>query len=133
MAEHAEAVLSAWEMDGVVLVGEGMGAAVALEVAARGNIAVKAVTAVGGAAATFDLDEEIEQLAAITAGRARRQFDTSGYAPDTDRDVYTVAFQEWVKTDPRRDRRGSAGPGQMVRDRARLSGHLPGHGRQRRP
>jgi pimeloyl-ACP methyl ester carboxylesterase len=37
----------------------------------------------------------------VTAGRARRQFDTTGYAPDTHEDVYKRAFGEWMKTDPR--------------------------------
>ena len=44
---------------------------------------------------------EIASLSAITSGRARREFDRSGYAPDTDRAVYQKAFAEWVKTDPR--------------------------------
>jgi len=37
----------------------------------------------------------------VTAGRARRQFDTTGYAPDTPREIYQRAFGEWMKTDPR--------------------------------
>ena len=37
----------------------------------------------------------------MTAGRARRQFDTTGYAPGTERSVYERAFGEWMKTDPR--------------------------------
>ncbi|MGY9074715.1 MAG: alpha/beta fold hydrolase [Acidimicrobiales bacterium] len=110
MADHAAAVLAGWQLDGVVLVGEGMGAAVALELAGRGA-GIAAVVAIGAAGLSFDLDEEIGQLAAITSGKARRQFDQTGYAPDTDRAVYTSAFQEWVKTDPRatvNDRRGQA-------------------------
>ena len=111
MAEHAEAVLSGWGVDEVVLVGEGMGASVALEIARRGNVVAAGVVAVGTVGLAPDLDEEIEQLAAITAGKARRQFDQTGYAPDTGREVYGAAFQEWVKTDPRatvNDRRGQA-------------------------
>jgi len=111
MAEHAESVLAGWGVENVVLVGEGMGASVALEVACRGRLSTAGIVGVGTVGLSPDLDEEIEQLAAITAGKARRQFDQSGYAPDTGREAYGAAFQEWVKTDPRatvNDRRGQA-------------------------
>lgn len=111
MAAHAETVLSGWDVRDIVLVGEGMGASVALEMAARGNVPISGVVAVGTVGLAPDLSAEIEELAAITAGKARRQFDQSGYAPDTGREVYGAAFQEWVKTDPRatvNDRRGQA-------------------------
>lgn len=111
MAAHAEAVLGDWGASDVVLVGEGMGASVALEIARRGRVSVSGIVAVGTVGLSPDLAEEIDQLAAITAGKARRQFDQTGYAPDTGREVYGSAFQEWVKTDPRatvNDRRGQA-------------------------
>ncbi len=109
MAAHAESVLGSWGLSDVVLLGEGMGASVALEMAARGNTPVAGVVAVGTVGLAPDLSDEIAELAAITAGKARRQFDQSGYAPDTPREVYGAAFGEWVKTDPRatvEDRRG---------------------------
>ena len=111
MAAHAEAVLDGWGLSEVMLLGEGLGASVALQVASRGNIAVCGIVAVGTVALAPNLDEEIDQLAAITAGKSRRQFDQTGYAPDTGREVYGAAFQEWVKTDPRatvNDLRGQA-------------------------
>ncbi|MFT7649544.1 MAG: pimeloyl-ACP methyl ester carboxylesterase [Candidatus Poriferisodalaceae bacterium] len=111
MADHAASVLGAWGLTDVVLVGEGMGAAVGLELAGRPSSPVVAVVAVGAAGLTFDLDDEIAQLAAITSGKARRQFDQTGFAPDADSAVFTTSFQEWVKTDPRatvNDRRGQA-------------------------
>ena len=43
----------------------------------------------------------LDQLRQVTSGRARRQFDTTGYAPDTPREIYQRAFGEWMKTDPR--------------------------------
>ena len=56
----------------------------------------------GGASTTPAPDPAvIEQVRQVTAGRARRQFDTTGYAPDTPREVYERAFGEWMKTDPR--------------------------------
>ena len=111
MAEHAESFVSELGLSSVVLIGEGMGSAVAIAMAARSKVNVAGIVAVGAVATSYELDEEIEQLAAITAGRARRQFDQTGYGPDTERSVYGTAFQEWVKTDPRatvNDRRGQA-------------------------
>ena len=79
-----------------------MGAAVALELAAAWPEWPSAVVVCGGASLTpAPAPEAIEQLRQVTAGRARRQFDTTGYAPDTARDVYQRAFGEWMKTDPR--------------------------------
>jgi pimeloyl-ACP methyl ester carboxylesterase len=56
----------------------------------------------GGASATpAPSAEQIEQVRQVTAGRARREFDRTGYAPDTGAPVYQRAFGEWMKTDPR--------------------------------
>jgi 3-oxoadipate enol-lactonase len=101
MADHARALLRGFAMEGVIVVGEGMGVAVAIELAAAEPTPVAGLVLVGGAADSWDLDDEIASLAAIAAGRARREFDRSGYAPDTDRSVYQQAFGVWVKTDPR--------------------------------
>ena len=61
-----------------------------------------AVVVCGGASATPAPERaEIDQLRLVTGGRARRQFDTTGYAPDTPREIYQQAFGEWMKTDPR--------------------------------
>ena len=49
----------------------------------------------------MDLSEEIHSLSQITSGKARRQFDTSGYAPDPDEQMMRKAFGHWVTTDPR--------------------------------
>jgi pimeloyl-ACP methyl ester carboxylesterase len=101
MAAHARSLAEGWGLTGLVLVGEGLGAAVALELAVTAPELVAGVVLVGDAAASYDLGDEIASLAEITAGRARRDFDRSGYAPDTDRSVYQRAFGVWVKTDPR--------------------------------
>ena len=101
MVDHLRGLCAAWSIERPILVGEGMGAAVALEAANRDPGWVAGVVAVGGAAAGYELDDEIASLAAITSGKARREFDRSGYAPDTDRSVYQTAFACWVKTDPR--------------------------------
>ncbi len=101
MADQLRALTSTWSIDRPVLVGEGLGTAVALQAAAANPGYPAALVLVGGAAASFALDDEIEALAAITSGKARREFDRTGYGPDTDRSVYQKAFSFWVKTDPR--------------------------------
>lgn len=101
MAAHAAGLLEAYRLDRVVVVGEGLGVAVALELAASRPELVAGLVLTGGAAASWDLDEEIASLAAVTAGRARRELDRTGYAPETDRSVYRKAFGVWVETDPR--------------------------------
>ena len=102
MAAHAKALADALRVSSPVLLGDGMGAAVALEAAATWPDWPAAVVVCGGATATQAPDPAaIEQLRDVTAGRARRQFDTTGYAPDTPREVYERAFGEWMKTDPR--------------------------------
>jgi 3-oxoadipate enol-lactonase len=102
MAAHTRAIADWLELTSPVLLGEGMGAAVALEAAATWPGWPAAVVVCGGASVTPAPDlAAIEQLRLVTAGRARRQFDTTGYAPDTAREVYQRAFGEWMKTDPR--------------------------------
>jgi 3-oxoadipate enol-lactonase len=102
MAAHTKALADLLELTAPVLVGDGMGAAVALEAAATWPDWPAAVVLCGGASLTPAPDPAaIEQVRLVTAGRARRQFDTTGYAPDTPREVYERAFGEWMKTDPR--------------------------------
>lgn len=111
MAEHALGLLDGYGLASAVLVGEGLGTAVALELAANAPDRVAGLVLIGGSASSWDLADEIDSLAAITAGRARREFDRTGYAAETDRSIYQKAFGVWVKTDPRAtvgDRRAQA-------------------------
>jgi len=102
MAAHARSFTAALGVDPPVLFGEGMGSDVALEVAISDPDWPRALVLAGGAGAHHpELDEEIDLLRRITTGRARREFDRTGYGPETPREVYGVAFSEWVKTDPR--------------------------------
>jgi pimeloyl-ACP methyl ester carboxylesterase len=102
IAAHMKALGDALGLTSPVLLGDGMGAATALELAATWPDWPAAVVVCGAASATVAPDPAaIAQVRAVTAGRARRQFDTSGYAPDTPRPVYGRAFAEWMKTDPR--------------------------------
>lgn len=100
MAAHTAGLLTQFGLDHLVAVGEGMGGAVAIELA-RTTELVDGLVLLGGAAASFDVAADIESLSQITSGRARREFDRIGYAPTTEREIYQKAFGEWVKTDPR--------------------------------
>jgi pimeloyl-ACP methyl ester carboxylesterase len=102
MAAHTKAVADRLDAAAPVLVGDGMGAAIVLELAAAWPTWPAAVVVCGGASLSpAPAPADIEQVRLVTAGRARRQFDTTGYAPDTAREVYQRAFGEWMKTDPR--------------------------------
>jgi pimeloyl-ACP methyl ester carboxylesterase len=102
MAGHAKALADRLALSSPVLLGEGLGAVVALEAAATWPDWPAALVLAGGASATpAPSTEQIEQVRLVTAGRARREFDRTGYAPDTGPPVYQRAFGEWMKTDPR--------------------------------
>ncbi|MPY92537.1 MAG: alpha/beta fold hydrolase [Acidimicrobiia bacterium] len=101
MAAHAKAVADALDLAHPVLLGDGMGVATALEAAIADPDWPRALVLCGGVTARFEVDDQVEQLRRVTTGKARREFDTSGYAPATPKDVYERAFGEWVKTDPR--------------------------------
>ena len=101
MAIHAENLVENWDLNNLIVVGEGMGAAVAIELASRAILNIVGVVCIGAVGQSVDLNQEISELALIASGKARRQFDSTGYAPDTDESVFRKAFAEWVKTDPR--------------------------------
>jgi len=102
MAAHTRELADRLDVTAPVLLGDGMGAAIALEAAATWPDWPSLVVVVGAAIVMRPPDPAtIDQVRAVTAGRARRQFDTTGYAPDTPREVYERAFAEWMKTDPR--------------------------------
>ena len=102
MADYTKSLADQLGLSRPILVGEGMGAAVVLECAAAHPDWPTALVLCGGASATpAPPAAEVDQLRLVTSGRGRRQFDQTGYAPDTGRDVYQRAFAEWMKTDPR--------------------------------
>jgi len=101
MVAHLHTLVSQWGLPSSVLLGEGLGAAVAVAYAQVHPGNVSALVLAGSVPAPADLETQIEQLTRIAGGKARREFDRSGYAPDTPRSVYQQAFGDWVKTDPR--------------------------------
>ncbi len=87
MAGYTKALADRLELTSPVLLGDGMGAAIALEAAATWPGWPATVIVCGGASATpAPTRAEIDELRLVTAGRSRRQFDTTGYAPETSRD-----------------------------------------------
>jgi pimeloyl-ACP methyl ester carboxylesterase len=102
MAAHARALGDRLGVRRPVLVGDGMGAAVALEAAATAPTWPAALVLCGAVGARGQVpDEAIEQVRRVASGKARREFDASGYGPNTAQDIYQRAFMEWLKTDPR--------------------------------
>jgi 3-oxoadipate enol-lactonase len=102
MAGYTKALADCLGLTAPVLLGDGMGAAIALEAAATWPQWPAVVVLCGGASATpAPTPAAIDELRLVTAGRSRRQFDTTGYAPETPREIYQRAFGEWMKTDPR--------------------------------
>jgi len=101
MAGHVESLIAPWGVSSLVVIADGLGAAVGFELANSGRIEVSTLICCGVVGPAVDLSEEIHSLSQITSGKARRQFDTSGYAPDPDEQMMRKAFGHWVSTDPR--------------------------------
>ena len=96
MAAHVATMMADWEFDSLAVVGEGLGAAVGLELARNPSLGIGHLICLGAVGRTLDLSPEIEQLTLITTGKARRQFDASGYKPEPDQMIMKQAFAEWV-------------------------------------
>lgn len=102
MARHLRGLADRLDLRRPVLVGDGLGAAVALEAAATDPAWPAGLVLCGRVGVRGQVtDEAIDQVRRVASGKARREFDATGYAPDTAQDVYQRAFLEWLKTDPR--------------------------------
>ena len=101
MASHVESLISPWELQSLVVVGEGLGAAIGTELAANAVLPITALICVGAVGPFVSLTEEISQLTKITTGKARREFDKTGYAHEPEEKLLRKAFGHWVTTDPR--------------------------------
>lgn len=84
-----------------VLVGHGMGAAAALELALEHPRRVRALILVGGAA-RFELPQSmLDTWHNVMRGRAQQPFTTEAFSPKTDFAIMRELWMEQVKTDPR--------------------------------
>lgn len=101
MAAHVESLILPWGLKSLVVVGEGLGAAIGVELAGNQALPVASLICVGEVGPLVSLEAEIEELTKITTGKARRQFDTTGFAPEPDEKIMRKAFSHWVTTDPR--------------------------------
>jgi len=84
-----------------VLIGHGMGAAVALRVACAYPETIRALVLVA-AVAQFDVSRDVlDTWRSVMHGRMPQPFTTDGFSPKTDFAVMREAWGEQVKTDPR--------------------------------
>lgn len=101
LAELTRALMGWLGLERPVLLGHGLGGAVALRVALDAPAAVRGVVTLGTGARQPVDDEGFELMRRVTEGKARRPFDASVFAPGTGPDVLRPWFMEGMKTDPR--------------------------------
>lgn len=101
MSGFTRAFCAAFGIERCVLLGASMGGCIALETALTAPALVRALVLVAGRARFAAGAERLERLRLITEGKARREFDRSGYSPSATPDVMRRGFMEELKTDPR--------------------------------
>ncbi len=101
MSEFTRAFCAAFGIERCVLLGMSMGGCVALETALAAPALVRGLVLVASRARFNASAELLERLRLITEGKARREFDRSGYSPAATPDVMRKGFMEELKTDPR--------------------------------
>jgi pimeloyl-ACP methyl ester carboxylesterase len=100
-AHYARALASKLGLRPAVLLGHGLGAAVALEYALAFPDDVRAL-ALANAAARFDVDAALlDRLRRVSEGKDRRFFRKELYSRNAAREILGAAFAEEMKTDPR--------------------------------
>lgn len=101
MSEFTRAFCAELGIERCVLLGASMGGCIALETAAAAPGLVRALVLVASRARFHARAELLERLRLVTEGKARREFDRSGYSPAATPDVMRRGFMEELKTDPR--------------------------------
>lgn len=100
-AEFFASFVRALGLRAAILVGHGMGAAVAVQTARHCPGTVRALALVG-AARHFEIPQEsIEAWRQVMQGRTPQPFTTEAFSPKTEFPVMREAWMEQVKTDPR--------------------------------
>ena len=101
LASHARGLAAKLGLRPVVLLGHGLGAAVALEWAQADPPSVRALV-LCGAGLDFAPDPAlVERVRRVAEGKERRFFRRECYAPDAERELLGRAFGEETRTDPR--------------------------------
>ena len=101
MAEFSAALLSALGAAAPVLIGHGMGGAVALECALARRVAPRALVLVGAAARWEIPRERLERARRVSEGKATREWRRERCSPAVAPDVLKAVFAEDARTDPR--------------------------------
>jgi pimeloyl-ACP methyl ester carboxylesterase len=102
MADFAASTLKALEVDRpAVILGHGMGANVALQMALEHSEIVRAVVLANGSGRYICGDELIERARLVSMGRARREFELKAFAKGCDKAIIRSGFMDTLKTDPR--------------------------------
>ncbi len=101
LAAFSQALGDKLGLETPVLLGHGMGAAIALQCSLDAPEFVRALILVG-AGARFEVpSEKLEITRRVTEGKEARPFDRGVYAKSTSPEVMRAAFMQSVKTDPR--------------------------------
>lgn len=102
MADFAASLLKALEADRPALVlGHGMGANVALQLALEHRECVRALVLANAAAAYSGGDDLIERTRLVSLGRARREFEIKAFARGCAQEIVGAGYMDMLKTDPR--------------------------------
>jgi pimeloyl-ACP methyl ester carboxylesterase len=101
LAALVQALIEWLELDRPVLLGHGLGGAIALRVALDAPRSVRGVMTLGTGAQQPVDDASFELMRKVTEGKARRPFDASVFAEGTPPDVMRPYFMQGMKTDPR--------------------------------
>ena len=101
LAELTLSLIDRLELDRPVLLGHGLGGAVALRVALDAPTAVRGIVTLGTGARQPVDDTGFEHMRKVTQGKARRPFDASVFAEGTPAEVMRPYFMQGMKTDPR--------------------------------
>ena len=101
MADFTQGLFDKLGLGAPVLLGHGMGAAIALELALRSPERVRGLV-LCSAGATLELpDEELAALKLVTEGKAPREFARDSLSKTAQPDTWRRAYMEFLKTDPR--------------------------------
>ena len=101
MRELASWVAARCGFERPILIGHGMGALVALDWARADASAIGGLVLCGTGRALGTSPRAIEEMRAVSLGKAPRPFDASRVCPDGGRAMMQRAYMEGIRTDPR--------------------------------